>query len=134
MEGLLISRRLVSAAFGILAYKFHFLRKGLLINIDDMTCVYSTNDGFSFENTSGLTLKSSVSSNKQSYSAHFKAHESAAKRFRGIKGRYANLMVDNSQMGPIWLQFLGLSAEELPPNAIWCSRYQITGPDCRWIY
>ena len=25
-------------------------------------------------------------------------------------------MADNDQMGPIWLQFPGLSAEELPPD------------------
>ena len=84
-EGLLLYWHLVASVFDLPTSEAQFSQKLLRINSNDMTCVYSTDDGLSFKNTVGLTLKSSVLSNKRNYSSHFKASESAVKKFRGVK-------------------------------------------------
>ena len=97
----------------------NFLRKGLRINIDDMACMYSQEGGFSDDTTCGLVLKESVNgSTNRSYSAHREEGESPSKRFKGTKGRFTNLLSDSGHMGAIWLQFPGLTAEQMPPDKV----------------
>ena len=66
-EGLLLGRDLLSKAFGVPVDHVHYLPRGLMMNIDNMACMYSTQNEFSLIEEKGLLLKEHLDS---SYGVH----------------------------------------------------------------
>ncbi len=59
-------------------------------------------------------LKDNVNgATNRSYNVHKDASEGSEKKFRGVKGRFTNLITDDGRYGPIWLQFTGMTEEQM---------------------
>jgi hypothetical protein len=82
-----------------------------MMNIDDMACIYSTQNGFSLIEEKGLLLKEHLDS---SYGVHRAQNEFDGKEFKGVKFKYTNGLVNSGHMAPIFMQVPGLTDEEMP--------------------
>ena len=72
------------------------------------------------QDTRGLVLEKNVTGRAgRSYHPHKEEEDSASsKKFTGVKGRHTNMLFDNGQMSPIWLQFPGLTEEQIPSDKV----------------
>ena len=119
-KGLLLGRKAVANAFSVTVEHIHSLPRGMVRNVDDMVCMYSTEQGFVVTNEEkGLVLKDNVNGPlNSSYGVHFVQTKLDGKEFKGIKFRYTTGLISSGHMTPIFMQVSGLVNEEMPPDKL----------------
>ena len=115
LPGVKLARDLVAAAWECPVNLVQFTPYQLVSNVDDKACIYSghqgdgTGDGMDEE--SGFVIV-----NEGVMSKGYDIHDSRdnTKNFNGLKVRYTNLLFSGGNLGSLWIQMLGFTAEELP--------------------
>ena len=131
-KGVILARDIAALAWQAPKELIQFTPYQLVSNVDDKACIYSghqgdgTGDGISDE--PGLVIVNEGVMN-QGYDIHDGRDNSKA--LNGLKVRYTNNIYAGGQMGALFMQILGFSAEELPnaENGIICLEMEGLTPD-----
>ena len=119
-RGLLLGRKAVAKAFYVPVEHIHYISRGMMGNINDMVCMYSTEQDFVVINEEkGVVLKDNVNGLlNSSYGMHRAQIKFDWKEFKGIQFRYTTRLISSGHMAPIFMQVPGLSDNEIPPDEL----------------
>jgi hypothetical protein len=111
-----MSRELIANALSVPKDRVHFLRKGHILNTDDMACIYSKLGNLTLNIEPGLVLRSSTEN--RSFSCYRDARKEEAERLTGRKARFTTMIDNAGGTGTPWIQFPNCTTIELPPETV----------------
>ena len=119
-EGLLLGRQAVAKVLGVPVEHIHYLSRGMMGNVDDIVCMYFTEQGFVvIKKEKGLVLKYNVNEPlNSSYDVHRAQTKFDGKEYKGIKFRSTAGLISSGHRAPIFMQVPGLSDKEMPPDKL----------------